>query len=60
MLAPPLSQDHVPPRQFYADAVRKAHHPNLRTIAVHKSCNLAYQFDEDYFVNTLAPFPEGL
>ena len=58
-LAPPLSQDHVPPRQFYADAIRKAHHPNLRTITVHKSCNLAYQFDEDYFVNTMAPFARG-
>ena len=55
-LIEPLSQDHVPPRQFYADAIRKAHNPNLLTITVHKACNLAYQFDEDYFVNTLAPF----
>lgn len=58
-LAPPLSQDHVPPKQFYPDAVRKKHNPNLRTITVHKECNLAYQFDEDYFVNTIAPFARG-
>jgi len=58
-LAPPLSQDHVPPKQFYADAVRKKHSPNLRTITVHKACNFAYQFDEDYFVNTIAPFARG-
>jgi hypothetical protein len=54
-----LSQDHVPPRQFYADAIRKTHRPNLLTITVHRACNLAYQFDEDYFVNTLAPFARG-
>ena len=50
-----LSQDHVPPKQFYADAIRKVHNPNLLTITVHEACNFAYQFDEDYFVNTLAP-----
>lgn len=58
-LAPPLSQDHVPPRQFYADAIRKQHNPNLRTITVNTACNLAYQLDEDYFTNTVAPFARG-
>lgn len=58
-LVAPLSQDHVPPKQFYADAIRKEHHPNLLTITVHESCNLAYQFDEDYFVNTLSPLAIG-
>jgi hypothetical protein len=58
-LAPPLSQDHVPPKQFYADAVRKKHNPNLLTITVHEDCNLSYQLDEDYFVNTLAPLARG-
>src|SRR5215813_292594 len=58
-LAPPLSQDHVPPKQFYANDVRKQNNLNLRTITVHQACNHSYQFDEDYFVNTLAPFAIG-
>ena len=28
----------------------------MLTIAVHKACNSSFQVDEDYFVNTLAPF----
>ena len=55
----PLSRDHVPPRQLYADGIRKKHHPNLLTIPVHDSCNRGYQFDEDYFVNTLVPYARG-
>ncbi len=58
-LIPSLARDHVPPQQFYADVIRKKHRPNLLTITVHKQCNLAYQFDEDYFVNTVAPFAKG-
>lgn len=58
-LVAPLSQDHVPPKQLYAAAVRRKHGPNLRTITVHKECNTAYQHDEDYFVNTIAPFARG-
>jgi hypothetical protein len=55
-LSPPLSRDHVPLRQFYADEIRQRHKPSLLTIPVHSQCNRAYQYDEDYFVNTLAPF----
>jgi hypothetical protein len=58
-LAPPINSDHVPPRQLYAKEVRKAHALNLLTISVHEECNLSYQHDEDYFVNTLAPFAVG-
>lgn len=58
-LVEPLSRDHVPPRQFYADGIRKKHNPNLLTISVHDSCNRGYQFDEDYFVNTLVPYARG-
>jgi hypothetical protein len=58
-LAEPINRDHVPPQQLYADDVRKAHSPNLLTIPVHAACNKAYQYDEDYFVNTLAPFARG-
>ncbi len=58
-LAPPISSDHVPLRQLYAKAIRKKHSPNLLTIDVHSDCNRAFQHDEDYFVNTLAPFAVG-
>jgi hypothetical protein len=58
-LIEPISADHVPPKQFYASSVRKAHGPNLLTIPVHATCNRSYQLDEDYFVNTLAPFARG-
>lgn len=58
-MATPISRDHVPPKQLYTVAVRKAHSPNLLTIPVHADCNRAYQHDEDYFVNTLAPFAIG-
>ena len=50
------SVDHVPPKQLYAKEIRKKHSPNLLTIRVHKRCNSSFQYDEDYFVNTLAPF----
>lgn len=55
-LKPPISRDHVPPRQVYAHAVRKKHNPSrLLSIPVHDACNKAYQYDEGYFVNTLIP-----
>jgi hypothetical protein len=50
-----LSRDHVPPKQFYAKSIRQKHKPNLFTLPVHKSCNKAYQKDEDYFVHSIAP-----
>ncbi len=56
-LAEPISWDHAPMKQLFADAVRKTHNPSkLLTIPVHKNCNEAYQLDEDYFVSTLMPF----
>lgn len=56
----PGSADHVPPKQFYADGVRAQHKRlNLLTIPTHRECNESYQYDEDYFVNTLAPFACG-
>jgi hypothetical protein len=59
LLTPPLNRDHVPPKQFYTDEIRKKHSPNLLTIPVHQECNSSYQADEDYFLNTLAPFAKG-
>jgi hypothetical protein len=58
-LTAPTSVDHVPPKQLYAKEIRKKHSPNLRTIKVHAGCNKSFQHDEDYFVNTLAPFARG-
>lgn len=58
-LTAPTNVDHVPPKQLYTKEVRVAHNPNLRTIEVHTDCNRSFQHDEDYFVNTLAPFARG-
>lgn len=58
-LSEPVDRDHVPPKQFYADRVRREHNPNLLTIPVHALCNKSFQADEDYFVNTLMPFAKG-
>jgi hypothetical protein len=58
-LTPPVNADHVPPKQMYAKDVRLAHSPNLLTIQVHQRCNSAYQHDEDYFFNALAPYGTG-
>lgn len=54
-----VDRDHVPPKQFYADQVRRQHNLNLLTIPVHADCNKAFHLDEDYFVNTLMPFARG-
>jgi hypothetical protein len=54
-LEQPLSDDHVPPLQFYAPGIRRQHNLNLLTIPVHDACNKAFQRDEDYFVSSLAP-----
>lgn len=50
-----IDHDHVPPRQFYARALRRKYAPNLLTLPVHPSCNKVYQTDEDYFVHSLGP-----
>ncbi len=54
-----LSRDHVPPRQLYAEDIRRKHNPHLLTLPVHEACNLGYQSDEDYFVYSLMPFGRG-
>lgn len=53
------SRDHVPPKQLYVRSVRQAHSPNLYTLPTHGECNKSFQHDEDYFVNSLAPFAAG-
>lgn len=54
-----ITNDHVPPRQFYARSIRKIHNPNLLTLPVHKSCNESYQKDEVYFVHSIAILTKG-
>jgi hypothetical protein len=58
-LCDPIDWDHVPPRQFYAPIIRKAHNPQLLTIPVHARCNKKFQLDEDYFTQTILPFAHG-
>jgi hypothetical protein len=59
-LADPVNVDHVPPRLFYPESVRKAVNlSRLLTIKVHKSCNATCRLDEEYFVHTLMPFARG-
>ncbi len=54
------SDDHVPPRQLFPEAFRKATSKvQLDTLPVHPACNMGFQSDEDYFVTTLAGFAAG-
>ncbi len=50
-----IDKDHIPPKQFFTESLRKIHNLNLYTLPTHKSCNQIYQKDEDYFVNSISP-----
>lgn len=50
-----VNDDHVPPRQFYPELLRKQLNPNLLTLKTHESCNKAFQRDEDYFLLSVGP-----
>jgi hypothetical protein len=54
-----LSRDHIPPKQFLAEELRRKHNPQMFRLQVHEACNLDYQNDEDYFVYSLMPFGRG-
>jgi len=43
-------------KELWAPELRKKHAPRLLIVPVHKTCNGAYQRDEDYFVRTILPF----
>lgn len=43
------SKDHVPPKQFYPEELRKTKNLNLWTVPTHKCCNGSYREDEEYF-----------
>lgn len=54
------SQDHIPPKQFFAPQIRKAVNlSKLITLPTHGRCNKAYGRDEEYFVWALAPLAAG-
>lgn len=56
MLAP-ISVDHVPPLQFFAQDLRKKHNlSRLLTLQAHQSCNAAYARDEQYFLHSVGMF----
>ena len=50
-----IDRDHVPMKQLYGKEFRKLSNPNLFCLPTHAKCNRGYQFDEDYFVYSLAP-----
>ncbi len=50
-----LSNDHIPPKQFFPQLLRKKVHLNLDVAPSHKKCNNAYKDDEDYFYHSLYP-----
>ena len=50
-----LSMDHIPPKQFFPQPLRKAVNPNLVVAASHKICNNTYKNDEEYFYHSLYP-----
>jgi hypothetical protein len=59
-LEEPTSVDHVPPKLFFPDEIRKKYKTTeLLTIRVHHACNQEWRMDEEYFVQTLIPLAGG-
>jgi hypothetical protein len=55
-----LTQDHVPPKQFFAAPLRKVIKPSrLVTLAAHRTCNESYRLDEEYFTWELGSIAAG-
>jgi len=47
--------DHVPPRRFYPQSLRRVSRIQLPRLRSHRRCNQAFQRDEDYFFSVLVP-----
>ena len=59
-LEEPTSPDHVPPKLFFPEDLRKKYKlTELLTIRVHHACNQKWRLDEEYFIHTLLPFARG-
>jgi hypothetical protein len=54
-----VDRDHVPPKQFFPESLRKRVRPQLLTLPAHRDCQKAYQSDEDYFVYTVGSASHG-
>lgn len=50
-----LSMDHIPPKQFFPQPLRRTVSLNLDGAPSHKKCNNDYRKDEDYFYHALYP-----
>ena len=57
-IADTISDDHIPPSQFFPSYLRKILSPNLITLPTHTQCNKSYQKDEDYFLASFYPATE--
>jgi hypothetical protein len=50
------TRDHVPPQSFFPESLRREKNfSKLDIVDAHKTCNTAYQRDEQYFFHSLAP-----
>jgi hypothetical protein len=47
--------DHVPPRRFYPQSLRRVGRIQLLRLRSHRRCNQTFQRDEDYFFTVLVP-----
>ncbi len=48
-----ISDDHVPPKQFFPKKLRTTSKFNLLTVPSHKKCNEGYKNDEEYFYHCM-------
>lgn len=54
------SMDHLPPKQFYASALRRELNlSRLVTLPAHGACNRSFERDEEYFVWSVSPLALG-
>jgi len=54
-LTPPISRDHIPPRQFFGKVFRRAGElDEMDWLPTHHNCNESYSRDEEYFTATFA------
>lgn len=44
-----LSDEHVPPKQFYPKSMRSELRASLWTVPTHRKCNASYKLDEEHF-----------
>src|SRR5437868_6634938 len=50
-----LTDEHVPPKQFYPKAIRSELREGLWKVPSHRRCNKDYKLDEEYFYHYYYP-----